>query len=91
MSKASLIQAVANSRLKVPKTFAAEVVEVISEELTLELLKSGEASLPGIGKLKLVTRTARTARNPKTGESLKIKAGKRVKFVVSKALKEGVA
>ena len=46
--------------------------------------------LPGIGKVKLVKRPARTGRNPATGETIKIKAKKVVKLVACKALKDAI-
>ena len=46
--------------------------------------------LPGLGKVKLVKRPARTGRNPMTGETIKIKAKKAVKIVACKALKDAV-
>lgn len=47
-------------------------------------------TLPGIGKLVLVNRKARTGRNPATGEVIKIPAKKVVKFRVAKACKDAV-
>ena len=47
-------------------------------------------TLPGIGKLVLVSRKARTGRNPKTGEAIAIPAKTVVKFRVAKACKEAV-
>ena len=46
--------------------------------------------LPGIGKVKLVKRPARMGRNPATGETIKIKAKKVVKFRLAKACKDAV-
>nr|MDA8086156.1 HU family DNA-binding protein [Nitrospiraceae bacterium] len=46
--------------------------------------------LPGIGKIALVKRKARTGRNPRTGESIKIPAKKAVKFRVAKAAKDAI-
>ena len=46
--------------------------------------------LPGIGKVKLVKRPARTGRNPATGETIKIKAKKVAKIVASKAFKDAI-
>ena len=46
--------------------------------------------LPGIGKVKLVKRPARTCRNPLTGETMKVKAKKVAKIVACKALKDAV-
>jgi len=45
---------------------------------------------PGIGKLVLVQRKARTGRNPATGETIKIPAKKVVKFKVSKTAKDAI-
>ena len=44
--------------------------------------------LPGLGKL--VKRPARMGRNPATGETIKIKAKKVVKFRLAKACKDAV-
>ena len=45
-------------------------------------------TVPGLGKLVLVQRKARTGRNPATGETIQIKAKKVVKFRVSKIAKD---
>ena len=45
--------------------------------------------LPGIGKVKLVKRPARTGRNPATGETIKIKAKKVAKIVACKETENG--
>ena len=47
-------------------------------------------TLPGIGKIALVKRKARTGRNPRTGEKIKIPARKAVKFRVAKAAKDAI-
>ena len=47
-------------------------------------------TLPGLGKLKLVQRSAREGRNPATGEKIKIPAKKVLKFSVAKAAKDCV-
>jgi DNA-binding protein HU-beta len=46
--------------------------------------------VPGLGKLVLVHRKARTGRNPATGETIQIKAKKVLKFRVAKAAKDAV-
>ena len=46
--------------------------------------------LPGLGKVKLIKRPARTGRNPATGETIKIKAKKVAKIVACKALKDAI-
>ncbi|MGB9664564.1 MAG: HU family DNA-binding protein [Ignavibacteria bacterium] len=47
-------------------------------------------TLPGFGKLVLVERKERIARNPRTGEMVQVPAKKVVKFKVAKACKEAV-
>jgi len=46
--------------------------------------------VPGIGKLVLAHRKARTGRNPQTGEPIKIPAKKVVKFRIAKAAKDAI-
>lgn len=47
-------------------------------------------TLPGLGKLVLVERKARLARNPRTGEMVQVPAKKVVKFKVAKVCKEAI-
>ena len=52
--------------------------------------KTGEATIPGLGKLVKKHRTARMGRNPATGEAIKIAAKTVVKFRVAKAAKDAI-
>ena len=47
-------------------------------------------TIPGLGKLVLVNRKARTGRNPATGEQIQIPAKRVVKFRVAKAAKDAI-
>lgn len=47
-------------------------------------------TIPGLGKLVLQDRAARTGRNPATGETIQIPAKKVVKFRIAKVCKEAV-
>ena len=47
-------------------------------------------TVPGLGKLVLSHRKARTGRNPQTGEPIKIPAKKVVKFRVAKVAKDAI-
>ena len=54
-------------------------------------LKRGESvSLVGFGSFTVLKRAARTARNPSTGEAIKVKAKKIVRFTPGKALSDSV-
>ena len=49
-----------------------------------------EFSVPGIGKLVVVERKARIARNPKTGATIQVPAKKALKFRIAKAAKNAI-
>lgn len=71
-----------------PKKSVKEVLTSLAE------LSYSEAqntfTIPGIGKLVLVNRPARTGRNPRTGEAIEIPAKQVVKFRLAKACKDAV-
>jgi len=68
-----------------------QAVEVL-ESLVQLAYKNAKNSftIPGLGKLVLVNRAARMGRNPATGEAIKIKARRVVKFRVAKAAKDAI-
>jgi len=47
-------------------------------------------TIPGLGKLVIVRRKARWGRNPATGEKIRIKAKRALKFRVAKAAKDAI-
>jgi DNA-binding protein HU-beta len=62
------------------------LVEIISDTLK----KEGSLTLPGFGTFEVRDRAARTGRNPKTGEDLKIAASRVAAFKPGAALKAAV-
>ena len=62
------------------------VIDVISEALA----KGEKVQLIGFGTFEAKNRPARVARNPRTGESVKIAASKAPVFKAGKALKDAV-
>jgi DNA-binding protein HU-beta len=70
------------------KAQAAQFLEEMAK-LAYSEAKNGFV-IPGIGKLVLVNRKARTGRNPATGETIQIPAKTVVKFRVAKVCKESV-
>lgn len=65
-------------------------VEALAAISMQDLSEEGEAILPGLGKLKVRSRNARTGRNPRTGETLNIPARNVVKFSATSQLKASV-
>lgn len=55
-----------------------------------ELIGGGEIPLPGLGKLKVKETSARTGRNPRTGEAIEIPASRKVVFTPGKEFKEAL-
>ena len=58
-------------------------------ELSYKEAKNG-FTFPGVGKLVVAVREARTGRNPKTGETIKIPKKKVLKFRIAKAAKDAI-
>lgn len=61
-------------------------ITAISQELT----SGGKVQLVGFGSFEVKERAARMGKNPRTGESVPIPAGKAVAFKCGKALKDQV-
>ena len=89
MTKKELISAVA-AKTGSGKANAEHVVGALIEVISDTLKKGESLSLPGFGSFQVRVRAARTGRNPKTGEELKIAASKIPVFKPGAALKVAV-
>ena len=89
MNKAELVTALAD-KSKVSKKDAETVLNAFTEIVTKQLKKGDKIQLIGFGTFEVGKRSARTGRNPQTGETVKIKAAKVPKFKAGKALKDAV-
>lgn len=72
------------------KVQAEQVVDGIVDAIIKTLKKGEEVSIAGLGIFSVKARAARTARNPKTGEPVKVPATTVPKFRAAKALKDAV-
>ena len=79
VNKAELIDAVA-ARLDASKRDVANVVEAIIDETKKAVTKGEKVAISGFGVFERQERGARLGRNPRTGETVKIKATKLPKF-----------
>ncbi len=89
MNKAGLVEAVQHV-LGGTKTQAEQVMDTIIESIVSTLKKNEKVSIAGLGIFSVKKREARTARNPKTGETVQVKAMHVPKFSAAKALKDAV-
>ncbi|MGF7156178.1 HU family DNA-binding protein [Novosphingobium gossypii] len=70
------------------KTDARKVVDAVFEAIGNAAAKGEEVSLNGFGKFKVKDSPEREGRNPATGETMTIKASKKLTFTVAKAVKD---
>ncbi len=89
MNKANLVEVI-HGVLGGTKVQAEQVVDTLFDTITASLKKGDEVSVAGFGIFSVKARAARTARNPRTGESVNVPAMKVPKFKAAKALKDSV-
>ena len=90
MNKAQFIAALA-PHFNDSKREAAHAVDIVFDTITRTMARGEDVMINDFGKFKKVDRKARMGRNPFTGETIKIKASKKARFLPAKALKEVVA
>ena len=89
MNKNDLISQVADDA-GLSKADATKAVDAVFDNIAGTLSKKGEVRLVGFGTFSVSHRKATTGRNPRTGESIQIKASNQPKFKAGKALKDAV-
>ena len=87
LTKSQIIDRIAE-KTSVEKKTAEAMLDCLAQ-LAYENAKD-EFTVPGIGKLVVVDRKARIARNPQTGAEIQIPAGKALKFRLAKAAKDAI-
>jgi len=73
------------------KKEAARAVDIVFDAIVRNISKGDDVMINDFGKFKKVDRAARKGRNPFTGETIQIKASKKVRFLPAKALKEVIS
>ncbi|MFA7633005.1 MAG: HU family DNA-binding protein [Thiohalomonadaceae bacterium] len=89
MNKSELINAVATGA-DISKAAAGRALDAMIEAVTGALKNGEQVNLIGFGTFLVRERAARTGRNPRTGETINIKAAKNPAFKAGKALKDAV-
>lgn len=89
MNKTELTAAVAE-KSGMSKAEAAKALNAFFETVEGALAKGESVQIIGFGTFEVSEYAARTGRNPQTGATLEIPAGKRPKFVPGAALKKAV-
>ena len=87
MNKTELVKVVAE-KADFTQAVAADAVNAMVDAIVEKLAEGDEVAILGFGSFKVAERSARTARNPQTGEMVEVPASKAVTFKLSKSLKE---
>jgi DNA-binding protein HU-beta len=90
MNKAELTAAIVKKVPHFTKKDAEKALGAVTESITEALAAGEKVQVVGFGSFEVRKRPARVARNPRTGEQIKIAASKAPVFKAGKALKESV-
>ena len=89
INKERLIAALADQH-DISKRASEEMLNDLISMIRKHLQKGERVKIAGLGILQVRDRPARMGRNPRTGEIVEIKAGKKVAFRVTKKLKMAI-
>jgi DNA-binding protein HU-beta len=89
MNKSDLVSTI-SEKADITKVQAEHVFEILIDSITGTLKEGREVSIAGLGIFSAKQRAARTARNPRTGESIQVPPMRVPKFRAAKALKDAV-
>jgi DNA-binding protein HU-beta len=90
MTKDGLVDAVMSAAGMETKAAAQRAVEAVFDAITKTLGRGEDVAITGFGTFRVAKSAARQGRNPKTGETIQIKASVKPKFRAGKALKDAV-
>ena len=90
MNKVDLIRSATERIDGLSRKDAVELIDGMFEDIQDALVSGDPVKIPGFGQFKVRDRAARMARNPATGEQVRVAAKRVFKFLAAKALKEAV-
>jgi DNA-binding protein HU-beta len=90
MNKAELVSAI-SKRADVPASTVDSVIDGLREELVEAITRGEKVAVPGLLTVERTQRSARTGRNPQTGESIDIAASNTVKVTAGSNLKKAAS
>ncbi len=86
MTKADLVQKI-SKEAKITQAAANRALQSVVKSIHSTLKSGGKVSISGLGTFSVKQRAARTARNPRTGETIQVPPRKAVRFKASSAMK----
>ena len=89
MNKTELIEAIAG-KVDAPKTQVAEIIAALEDGVVANVKKGEKVAITGFVSFERVDRKARLARNPQTGEEIKVPASKAPKVSAGASFKKAI-
>jgi len=89
LNKTELIEQIAR-HADISKAAAGRALDATLNAVKTSLKKGGMVTLVGFGTFYVSKRAARSGRNPRTGDTIKIKSAKVPKFRAGKGLKDAL-
>ena len=89
MNKQALVDAI-HEAIGGTKAGAEKVIDLVIDSIISTLKNGNEVSIAGLGIFTAKERKARTARNPRTGETVQVPAMRVPKFKPAKAFKDAL-
>jgi DNA-binding protein HU-beta len=89
VNKNELVAAVAEEA-GITKADAGNAIDAVFNAIEGALKKGDDVRIVGFGTFAVASRAATTGRNPRTGETIQIKASKQPKFKAGKGLKDAL-
>ncbi|HLE09232.1 MAG TPA: integration host factor subunit beta [Thermodesulfobacteriota bacterium] len=90
MTRSELIEEVASKAANFTKKDVEMIISTLFQSIAESLSKGGKIEIRGFGSFKVKKRNARSGRNPKSGEGIRVDAKKVPFFKAGKELKERV-
>ena len=90
INKKDIIDHIANT-IQAKQVVVRKVVQSFLDEITDELTKDNRLEFREFGVFKTISRSSRTAQNPKTLEKVQVKAKRTVKFKMGRLMKQKIA
>ncbi len=87
MTKQELVDSVAE-QAELSKAQVKAIIDTTFEAIVGAIKEDKRFAMPGFGTFTVRERKAKTGRNPKTGESIKIKASKTIAFKPAPTVKD---
>ena len=91
MTLNDLVDQIAAAEPSLTKAQAKSLLENVFTHIRDAAVQGEDVSLPGFGKFKVQDKPARTARNPRTGETVAVAATRKLTFQPAKALKDALS